>query len=413
MPRDSHDPDGFEAPQKMRRLPIYLGLGGAAVLVAILIWSVNFSGNKKTEDAPKVQAVAKDSKPLIEGNVGPGLAVAPPVEPAPSTPSPQPIVVVTSPESPELTRERDELRRRRHQAALNALSSPLVIRKGGKPEGEAPKAASSAQAPLSPERERGRDTSLAEQLAGQLPGREGAYDPAADRDKENFFGRAAAKGGDTQWQASGTRIAGQRFEVKTGSVIPATMIGGINSDLPGQIIAQVSRNVYDTADGRYLLIPQGSKLFGIYDSRIIYGQSRVLVAWNRIIFPDGSAITLDAMPGTDGAGYSGFNDEVDNHYFRIFSNALLMTLITGGTSWAVDTVTPQSGSSGATLASNASPSMQQQMASSLATQLGQVAAQTLTKNINIKPTLEIRPGYSFNVVVTKDLVFGGPYHAGR
>lgn len=398
----SNDPDGFDAPQRMRRLPIYLVLAGVALLVSILVWSVNFSGTKKAEDAPKIQAVTKDSQPLIEGNVGPGLAMVPPVEPAPVQPPPQPIVVVTSPDSPELTRERDELRRRRHQAALNALSSPLVIRKTNSA------AAASDEAPkptvLSPENGKGRP-SLDELLARQLPGREATYDPAADKDKEAFFERSRAKG-DTQWQASGTRIAGQRFEVKTGSVIPATMIGGINSDLPGQIIAQVSRNVYDTADGRYLLIPQGSKLFGVYDSRIIYGQSRVLVAWNRIIFPDGSAITLDAMPGTDGAGYSGFNDEVNNHYFRIFGNALLMTLITGGTSWAVDSVTEQSGSSDS---SNSSPSMQQQMASALATQLGQVTAQTLTKNINIKPTLEIRPGYSFNVVVTKDLVFEGPY----
>ena len=406
----SHDPDGFEAPQKMRRLPIYLGLVGVAVLVSILVWSVNFSGTKKAEDAPKIQEVVRDSKPLIEGNVGPGLAMAPPVESAPiqPQPQPQPIVVVTSPESPELTRERDELRRRRHQAALNALSSPLVIRKSGKTE-EVTKPSSTA-APLSSEGGKDR-ASLGDLLSGQLPGREGAYDPAADKDKEAFFDRSRAKG-DAQWQASGTRTAGQRFEVKAGSVIAATMIGGINSDLPGQIIAQVSRNVYDTADGRYLLIPQGAKLFGIYDSRIVYGQSRVLVAWNRIIFPDGSAITLDAMPGTDGAGYSGFNDEVDNHYFRIFSNALLMTLITGGTSWAVDSVTPQtSGNSGTNpLSANSSASLQQQMASSLATQLGQVTAQTLTKNINIKPTLEIRPGYSFNVIVTKDLVFRGPYH---
>lgn len=403
------DPDGFEAPQKMRRLPIYLGLFGAGVAMTILIWSVQFSGTKRPVDAPRIQEVAKDSKPLIEGNVGPGLAVAPPVAPAPVQPPPQPIVVVTSPESPELARERDELRRRRHQAALNALTSPLVIRKSGKTE-EAPGTAASAAAPLAPEGGRERRPTLSELLSGQIPGREGAYDPAADKDKEGFFDRSRAKG-DAQWQASGTRVAGQRFEVKTGSVIAATMIGGINSDLPGQLIAQVSRNVYDTADGRYLIIPQGSKLFGVYDSRIIFGQSRVLVAWNRIIFPDGSSITLDAMPGTDGAGYSGFNDEVNNHYLRIYGNALLMSLFTGGTAWAVDTVTPrESTGSSLTSSTNNSASLQQQLTSALATQFGQATAQMLTKNMNIKPTLEIRPGYPFNVIVTKDLVFQGPYN---
>ena len=97
-------------------------------------------------------------------------------------------------------------------------------------------------------------------------------------------------------------IRGKRgclLEIKTGTVIPAVLISGINSDLPGVLIAQVSQNVYNTANGRHLLIPQGAKLYGVYDSRVVYGQERTLVAWNRIIFPDGSSVTLGAMPGAD------------------------------------------------------------------------------------------------------------------
>ena len=112
---------------------------------------------------------------------------------------------------------------------------------------------------------------------------------------------------------------------RLGRSSPGVMLTGVNSDLPGALIAQVSQNVYDTAHGAHLLIPQGSKLYGVYDSRVVYGQSRVLVAWNRLIFPDGSAVTLGAMPGADMSGYSGFHDQVDNHYWRIFGSAVLMS----------------------------------------------------------------------------------------
>ena len=114
------------------------------------------------------------------------------------------------------------------------------------------------------------------------------------------------------------------------------MLSGVNSELPGNLIAQVSQNIYDSARGRNLLIPQGSKLHGVYDSRVIYGQERVLIAWNRIIFPDGSAFTLGAMPGADMAGYAGFNDDVNNHYLRIFGSAMLMSGIMGDTAYAMD-----------------------------------------------------------------------------
>ena len=311
------------------------------------------------------------------------------------------LVIFDNELNPRHQRELEELRRQRHQAAMSALSSPLVIRKV---KDEAKTGLLGESNALTPEKEPANHLDRLERLAGAP--REGDYNPAADKDKEAFFDRA--KKTDKQWISPNTRMAGQRYEVKTGAVIPAVMIGGINSDLPGQIIAQVSQNVFDTANGRFLLVPQGARLYGVYDSRIIYGQARVLVAWNRIIFPDGSAITLESMPGTDSAGYSGFNDEVNNHYFRTFGGALLMSLITGTTSWAVDSMTPTSNSSNSTNSSS-TPTLQQEMASALATQFGQTTSKLLEKNMNIKPTLEIRPGYRFNVIVTKDLVFKESY----
>ncbi|MBO7072005.1 MAG: hypothetical protein J6V89_00520, partial [Acetobacter sp.] len=120
------------------------------------------------------------------------------------------------------------------------------------------------------------------------------------------------------------------YLLRTGAVIPAILITGINSNLKGFIEAQVSENVYDTATGKFLLIPQGSRLFGAYNNGIIYGQKRVLVAWNRITFPDGKTLDIGSMSGTDFAGYSGFKDKVDNHFLRLFGSALLMSAITAG-----------------------------------------------------------------------------------
>jgi len=192
------------------------------------------------------------------------------------------------------------------------------------------------------------------------------------------------------------------YELRAGYVIPATMISGINSDLPGQIIAQISQAVYDTSTGKHVLLPQGSRLVGSYSSSVDYGQSRVLVAWQRIIFPDGKAMDIGSMPGSDSAGYSGFNDKVNNHYVRVFGSALLMSGIVAGVSLSQDR-----GSSNESDRESASSAMSE----ALGQQLGQVTAQMIAKNLNIAPTLEIRPGYRFNVMVTKDLTFSKPYQS--
>ncbi|HEX7639016.1 MAG TPA: TrbI/VirB10 family protein, partial [Burkholderiaceae bacterium] len=192
------------------------------------------------------------------------------------------------------------------------------------------------------------------------------------------------------------------YELRAGSVIPATLISGINSELPGMILGQVAADVYDTATGRRLLIPQGARLVGEYSSNVAYGQSRVLVAWQRIVFPDGKALDLGAMPGADSAGYSGFNDLVDNHYLRIFGSAILMSAVTAGVTLSQPAQTTNT---------NGTVSAGTAMSEALGQQLGQTAAQMINKNMNIAPTLEIRPGYRFNVMATKDLVLAGPYRA--
>jgi type IV secretion system protein TrbI len=190
------------------------------------------------------------------------------------------------------------------------------------------------------------------------------------------------------------------FELRAGFVVPATLISGINSDLPGQIVAQVAQNVYDTPTGKYLLLPQGSRLVGSYSSDVAYGQARVLIAWQRIVFPDGKAMDIGAMPGADGAGQAGFSDQANNHYFRLFGSALLMSAVTAGITYSQR----QNDNS-----SINAPTASSALSEALGQQLGQATAQLIAKNLNVSPTLEIRPGYRFNVIVVKDLTFSKPY----
>ena len=189
-------------------------------------------------------------------------------------------------------------------------------------------------------------------------------------------------------------------------MIPAIMIYGINSSLPGQIVGQVSQDVYDTATHRWKLIPQGSRLVGTYSSEVEYGQARVMVAWQRLVFPDGKAMDIGTMPGSDSEGYSGFTDQVNNHYARLYGSAFLLSAVTAGFTLSQNQNQSNQGS-GYGYQQNASTTLSQ----ALGQQLGQVTGRLMQKNINISPTLEIRPGYRFNVVVTKDMTFSKPYQS--
>jgi type IV secretion system protein TrbI len=189
------------------------------------------------------------------------------------------------------------------------------------------------------------------------------------------------------------------YILRTGFVVPALLISAMDSELPGTIIAQVSQNVYDTPTGNYLLIPQGSRLVGVYTNSVGYGQSRVFVAWQRIIYPDGSALDLGAMPGTDQQGASGFHDLTNNHFVRIFGSALLMSAITAGVTWSqgVNNIGYNGFRAGDALSQ------------ALGQELGITMSETIRRNMSIAPTLKIRPGYRFNVLVTKDITFEKPY----
>ncbi len=193
-----------------------------------------------------------------------------------------------------------------------------------------------------------------------------------------------------------------RFELRAGSVIPGVMVSGITSELPGQIIGQVSQNVYDTPTGKHLLIPQGTKLIGVYSSDVSFGQNSVLVAWQRLVFPDGKALDIGSMPGSDSAGYAGYRDQVDHHYARIYGSALLMSGIVAGITYSQNINQPNQ-------YGFAQPTAGSVLSQALGQQLGEVTSQLVSKNLNVSPTINIRPGYRFNIIVVKDLTFNRPY----
>lgn len=183
------------------------------------------------------------------------------------------------------------------------------------------------------------------------------------------------------------------FVVQAGTIIPAALITGIRSDLPGQITAQVTENIFDTPTGRAKLVPQGARLIGTYDSQVAFGQSRVLLVWTRLIMPNGRSIVLERQPGADVAGYSGLEDEVDNHWKELLGAAALSTLLAVGTE-------VNSG----TDVNNTNSAIIQALRRGAGDSINQTGQQVVRRNLNIQPTLTIRPGFPVRVIVNRDLV---------
>ena len=228
-------------------------------------------------------------------------------------------------------------------------------------------------------------------------------DPNKQAEKTAFL-KEAAKANESDYLSATLKNPISPYELQAGTIVPGVLVTGINSDLPGQITGQVKSNVYDSISGNYLLVPQGAKLIGSYASQISYGQERVLVVWNRIIFPNGQNIDLQGMSGVDMSGYAGFTDQVNNHYGKIFGSVLLMSMLSSGAQLAQ----PDSSNS----STNNYPSVNQTMAQSLGTNISAVGTAMTMKNLSIQPTLEIRQGYEFNIEVKKDMVFDSPYQEG-
>jgi type IV secretory pathway VirB10-like protein len=231
-------------------------------------------------------------------------------------------------------------------------------------------------------------------MAGELPPTTDAnrlnFDP--DRDQNNqqrkldFLNQPVEK---SIYNPHALQTPASPYQVMAGSIIAASLVTGLNSDLPGLVVAQVTENVYDTVTGQTLLIPQGARLIGSYDSVIAFGQSRALLVWRRIVLPDGSSIQIDNLPATDAAGYAGLEDEVDYHTWQLLKGVVLSTLLGVGTELSL-------GSEESDLVRAIRQSTQQSV--------NQAGQRITEKNLNIQPTITIRPGWPLRVIVNRDLV---------
>jgi len=273
-------------------------------------------------------------------------------------------------------------------AAEEAARSSVFFRSGGNNGGLRPAVANSAADPSA-------------SASGNLPFNPTVTmstaaqrsDPTAVQNRQDQKEAFIVKAGDASTRNPGTlQLPASPYQVMAGTLISAALVTGINSDLPGQVIAGVTEPVYDTATGRYLLIPQGTRLMGRYDSQIAFGQKRVLLVWTRLILPDASSIALDKLPGVDPAGYAGLEDGVDWHWDRILAGAALSTLLGVGAELAA----PRLGTEGTDVAGAVRGSTQDTV--------NQIGQELTKRNLDIQPTLTVRPGFPVRVLVGKDLI---------
>lgn len=203
--------------------------------------------------------------------------------------------------------------------------------------------------------------------------------------KEQF---ASARDAGSDLNAHGLVEPVSPYSLLAGSVIPASLITGLNSDLPGMVTAQVTQNVYDTVTGRILLVPQGARLTGKYDSVVAFGQRRALVVWQRLILPDGSSVRLAPMPATDPSGYAGLADKVDFHTWRLLKGIGLATMLGVGTELTI----------------RGESDLVEAIRESAQANTARAGEQITQRNLDIPPTITIRPGAPVRVLVTRDLI---------
>ena len=317
-------------------------------------------------DYSKLPAKVPELGPPLPGDLGPAIVKSQqPVTPAYASPGHDP----------------EDARRKEADAAA---ASTVFFRSGGQKTAAPTQAATvgpaSALAAFDP---------LA---AGPASTAAQPTDPTSAQNLQNQK-EAFQKAGSTETRNSGhLQMPASPYQVMAGTVIAGALVTGIKSDLPGDVIATVTEPVYDTATGRFLLIPQGSRILGRYNSQVSYGQSRVQVVWNRVILPDTSSLTLDNLVGTDPAGYAGLEDGVDWHWGRVFAGAALTTLLGIGAELAA----PENRQDGNRIVIAGRDSAQDS--------INQVGQEITRRNMNIQPTLTARPGLPVRIIVARDLV---------
>jgi len=316
-------------------------------------------------DAPKSYGDVPRLGPPLPGDLG-----RPILEHERSLGEPIPATPDSAAEESGRARGAAEAERQRVEAEIEAArSSPVLVQLAQ--AGGAPPALSTKQPP---------------QAAAAPEGPSPAAVIPANQQRKIEFASSGTSGDINPHQLV---TAASPWMLSAGTLIPASLITGLDSDLPGTVLAQVTENVRDSATGRIVLIPQGARLIGSYDSVVAYGQRRALLVWSRIVLPDGSSVELDNMPATDTSGYAGLQDKVDSHTWALLKGIALSTLLGVGTQLSL-------GSDESDLVRAIRESAQQNAANA--------GNQITSRNLDIQPTIKVRPGWPVRVIVNKDLV---------
>lgn len=389
--------------RRLNNLPIIIVGGIAFAALAIICWVAASRGNQTAK--PKDEDHGGSTMQVAQNLAGERLGgIVPKAKPAPGQAGVIP-AVATVPAAPVAAPTPDELEKQRKEAYQLALRAKVGIQDGGFQQLSQEKQRLDAQRiALLQKADPNNSTEVLDEYRRELAEAKGMIgSPNGQNDSErNPNDLANFTGPRNRWDlASRRQWPKTPFVLQTGSIIPAVAVTAMDSDLPGSVTAQVSQNVYDSPNGRFLLIPQGSRLYGEYVSKPEYGQSRIFVAWERILFPDGSTFDLGAMAGADEQGQSGFHDQTDNHYLRTFGSALVMSVVTGGIGLT---------QGGQSRGGYGAPDFGSEMSQALGQNLGSVVSELTRKNLSIPPSIRVRPGYRFAVAVSKDLTFRSPYH---
>lgn len=323
---------------------------------------------------PPVPTAAPPLGPPLPGDLGPPVVqMEREMGLRPASPSP-PSMFRPNPEADAERAERLRLARQAQAAREAGVLFKINARHDASETSQRPSALSAPSAV---------NASSAEQRKLEL---DPERDPGAQQRKLDFVGRAASR---EVINPHPLKDPISPHQVMAGTVIAASLITGLNSDLPGLVVAQVTEPVYDTATGGMVLIPQGTRLIGQYDSVVAFGQKRALVVWNRLVMPDGSSIVLDNLPATDAAGYAGLEDAVDFHTWQLVKGVALSTLLGMGAELGAD----RGGSD-----------LLRVLRQGAQGSINRAGQRLVERQINVQPTITIRPGWPLRVIVHKDLV---------
>ena len=387
-------------PQPVTRINRRILIGGAGILLLIIAGLVLLALRPLSLRKPQ-ELINVERKPITDRLDGlpatyDGVGSRQPAGGEP--PLPPGVKQLQAPSAdPAIEAERVEKARLARMAG-QAREAPLFFRRQLKasPPGTAASASAPRTEPNVPARPPSTEADLATLTALRATERArglagGDADPAAGDIADQTRKLAFLKAGPEKeiYNPHGILTPASPYQLMAGTIIAASLVSGLNSDLPGFVIAQVTENVFDSVAGRYLLVPQGSRLVGKYDNVIAFGQARALVVWQRIILPDGTSVVIDSLPATDTGGYAGLSDEVDLHTWKLLKGVALATLLGIGNSLAFG---------------NTDSDLVKALRESTGQTTNRAGQRLIERELNVQPTLTVRPGWPLRVIVHKDLI---------